>query len=909
MTISTKICITFFVSLLFVARLFAQSQNPTWEQLSQQATVNFKEVQAAFERDYPTFKANWDKQKMIRKENLEKQNIQDTRELEEESLDPMLKQFKKWEWQFSPKFDKNGIYDKEKDNKSINEYALKLKNSRAANIAVDNSNWLPLGPFRNDRIPNTNFYEANIGRIECVIFHPTNPEIFYIASVSSGVWKTIDGGKTWQFLSASWDRLNYGRMQLVMNPSNPNIIFAIVGQSYYYKTLDGGATWTLASINIPNYGNAMILNLYIDSSNPNNIIVSSGYPFYMMKSTDGGQTWSTNRNGAIISSLVYQPNNTSVVYISNDFGEIYKSINGGDSYNKIFQDPDNNLYTSRLAVTPAAPENIYYSSSGSLGTPVFLSINSGNSFNKITPNNNYWYNQGNYCHALAVSPTDPNDIWAGLGELQRTTNGGGIWNQVQNNEEITNIMDIHYTYFTLSFQQNTNKLFICSGGGLYRYNGIINNKKNFDLFSGYNTTEVNRIGTLENTGTHILFGAEGNGTHLLKGGKYSKINVGSGTECIINPLNTSETYSSYQNGNLFKNGSSISPNPSPYNPQYLTPWEMHPTNSQIMYASYNKMFRTLNGGNNWTELPNSPRTSSFKISKSNPNVIYATYGNYVYRTVDGNSWSINPTPAYPVRIAIDPINDDIIYITCQDSKVFKSLNRGVNWTNISGSLPLYFGVYAIAIDKNNTNDVYIGTEIGIFVWNSTINDWQYFDNNLPKIYITELEINNMNGGKIRAATYGRGIWESPLKTPCVPPSATLTFSNQTSQYVMTLQANTGAGLTYQWLKDGYTIVGASASSYITNSPGDYSVIVTYGNCSQESNLKIICQYYKYLSQAIYGPSANTDEYKAELIDATNSVQNNSVEYKASKSITLYPGFVINNTDKTSYFKAEINGCN
>jgi hypothetical protein len=93
-------------------------------------------------------------------------------------------------------------------------------------------------------------------------------------------------------------------------------------------------------------------------------------------------------------------------------------------------------------------------------------------------------------------------------------------------------------------------------------------------------------------------------------------------------------------------------------------------------------------------------------------------------------------------------------------KVFYSKNAGSSFTNITGNLTS-MGLNCIAFQKNAKNALYLGTEVGVFYKDSTMTNWIAYNTDLPSVGVRELEI-NYSIGKIRAATYGRGIWEAPL---------------------------------------------------------------------------------------------------------------------------------------------------
>jgi hypothetical protein len=119
------------------------------------------------------------------------------------------------------------------------------------------------------------------------------------------------------------------------------------------------------------------------------------------------------------------------------------------------------------------------------------------------------------------------------------------------------------------------------------------------------------------------------------------------------------------------------------------------------------------------------------------------------------------------RLTINPDDADEIWLTYggydDGFKVFRSLNGGTSWTNITGSLPNTPVNCIVYSDHNgNPNDaLYIGTDIGVFYRDNTLGDWVPFSTGLPVAEVTDLEI-NIADGLIRAGTYGRGIWQSSL---------------------------------------------------------------------------------------------------------------------------------------------------
>jgi PKD repeat protein len=127
------------------------------------------------------------------------------------------------------------------------------------------------------------------------------------------------------------------------------------------------------------------------------------------------------------------------------------------------------------------------------------------------------------------------------------------------------------------------------------------------------------------------------------------------------------------------------------------------------------------------------------------------------------------------HIAVDPLNPQNVYCTIgryvAGSKVYKSTDAGVTWTNISGTLP-NLPVNCILYERGSNERLYIGTDAGVFYKEASMNDWVYYNTGLPNVVVTELEISYQDN-KLWAATFGRGLWNSDLAgTP--PPNAAFT---------------------------------------------------------------------------------------------------------------------------------------
>jgi hypothetical protein len=210
---------------------------------------------------------------------------------------------------------------------------------------------------------------------------------------------------------------------------------------------------------------------------------------------------------------------------------------------------------------------------------------------------------------------------------------------------------------------------------------------------------------------------------------------------------------------------------------WVTPIEIDPNNSQILYTGFKNIWKSTNRGLNWTRASNftqNQNISAISIAPSNSNVIYASAQNRLYVTYDGcANWELaGSTNSAITSIVVDPNNAFRAFITVSGymagQKVYIFNNySSPKLSNISGTLP-NIPVNCIIYQKNSPDRLYIGTDVGTFYRDNTTGDWLPFNDGLPNVVVSDLNIHYASG-KLRAATFGRGIWETKINNCNLAP--------------------------------------------------------------------------------------------------------------------------------------------
>jgi photosystem II stability/assembly factor-like uncharacterized protein len=663
--------------------------------------------------------------------------------------------------------------------------------------------WRSLGP---DSITNiTGHYAAGLGRLDLVLVNHSNPQQMYVASRSGGLWRTNDDGDTWQqhtdfvgstgIYTASASPLNFD--SILVNVSIPNIAQSLG----IYRSTDGGVTFSPTAFTPQALGVSSI-DVFVIKYHPrvpNLVFVGTNRGIF--RSTDNLQTWTQLNPTWDVRDIEFHPTDNSIIYVSDYYywafasnpNTIYKSTNQGLSYQATPVLVGNNGEYVNISVSNDCPNCVYLASKN--GT--WKSFNEGESFEAIPVTSNppntpedQPFNQGE----SVPNDQDTSVFITGHVNVYRSINGGRHFDKCadwhlgealngngtlwQNFQSSTS-----YVHADVRYLECIDGIFyVCTDGYMARSadNGITWQR----LTNNIGIRENYCAGTAQSDHNTTLLGSQDNGTTLIDNNGWTEVYGADGMEAIIHPLNEQFSIFSIQNGNRRRSidgGLSseliFDPNPVPGlddsdSAEWVAPLLTDPNDHFTLYHFGLRTYKSTDFGNTWTVL-GAPSTFSGKIMKAaiaenNSQLIVIARLDFIELSTDGGitySTIKNNLPNnWITDIAFDPNNDSTIIITYDWSTtgrwIMMTNDLGQTWTNITYNLD-GLPIQTVAIDHTDNATIYLGGRIGFYKKTMNATNWELYDENLPNCMVRDLEI-NYGSNTLKAATYGRGLWEYTL---------------------------------------------------------------------------------------------------------------------------------------------------
>jgi hypothetical protein len=662
-------------------------------------------------------------------------------------------------------------------NEELLEIYNTKKQSQSNRSVTATSNWQPvLGTLP---YINSGSWSSGQGRVQAVAVDPNNASIIYAGTPAGGVWKSTNAGTTFVPLFDEFPQI--GVSGIAIDPNNSNIIYIATGDRDHsdtnfvgvYKSIDGGTTWNVTGTIS---GASRASDLYVNPSNSNMVWVATSAGLY--KSVNAGTSWTRTLTGNI-KDIKIKPTDPTIVYAVSA-STFYRSTDSGSTFTTITSGLPASSGRLVIDVTPADPNYIYVLSAttGNGYQGIYKSTDSGLNF-AITANvtNVLESTQAWYDLALAVSTTNAEEIYTGCLNVWKSINGGTSFTKMNNWSSPSAAAYTHADIHILRFFGT--KLYCGSDGGIY----VSSNGGTIftDLTKTIQNGIIYKLAVAKQTSSKMITGHQDNGGHAFNTNQWKNYYGADGMDVAISPLNQDLSYGFIQyGGSLYKStnagtssGGSVAGAPAAETGSgdsggnWVTPLDINSLGE--LFAGYSRLYKSTGGA--WAQQSVSTIGTGdidlIAIDPSNDNNMYVVNGSQLYKSTDkGINFVLAYTAATTISdISVHSSNSSIIYLLTAGTsgQALKSTDSGTTFLNIATGLPS-IGKFCIKHQAGNANNpLFVGTNLGVYYKDDTTTTWTAFDTNLPNVKVTDLEINYVDNN-ITAATFGRGVWQSPLPT-------------------------------------------------------------------------------------------------------------------------------------------------
>ena len=690
--------------------------------------------------------------------------------------------------------------------------------------------------------------------ITCVATDPTDANVIYLGTGEKrghglkgfGIWKTSDGGSTWNQLTSSTD-FNWIDTIIVREEGGVGVVYAGGGRSLsegeytgvngLQKSTDGGATWTEVLGEISAGSSHHVTDLELDSNNrlivgtrTNTFGEGGGQIFY----SDDGVIFSqinTNALGTFDRTFVdVSPSDPNVLYAMFENANtgfitwLGKSEDGGDTWTQ---------------KTIGADEN-------------------GNPFGDYQGSMDYW-------GFLGIDPNNPNTIFAaGAQSIHKSTDSGETWTEISEWRGTGfSLPYVHADHHNIVFI-DSDKIIVSNDGGVFLTSdgGSTFTMKNDNMV----TTQFYSTAIHPTDSDYVLGGTQDNGTWKLNtAGKDAGVEVygGDGGFAHIDQVNPDYQFGATLYGNIFRSvngGRSFSVYSNVTNADgtdagfFINPSVIDGVN-KAMYATFDtaSILRikdyTLISDHDFININLGSGATAYKVSPHTSGLLYVgTASGRVFKITEAHTDNYTVTEISPSNTtgyisSIDVgANDDQILITLSNygiNSIHETISGGGSnaWVNIEGDLPdipVRWGLY----NRNNFNQVAVATEVGVWVSDdvtSSSTTWNPSNDGLANVRVDMLAMNS--DGEMSAGTFGRGQFTSPGFTSTAPLNAAFSPSKTSGAFpleVNFIDRSTGNASSWSWdFGDGNTSTLQSPTHTFT-SAGRYTVSLTVSDGTNSS---------------------------------------------------------------------------
>ncbi len=680
--------------------------------------------------------------------------------------------------------------------------------------------WRCIGPFRG-------------GRTVAACGVPGQPNVFFMAPNHGGVWKSDDSGRSWKPIFEGQPTGSIGA--LAVAPSNPNVLYVGSGEGLQrpdlstgdglYKSIDGGKTWVHLGLRDAQ----QIGSISIDPRNPDRLFVAAlGHPYGpnaergVFRSLDGGRTfdkvlYKDENTGAV--ALAFDPVNPRAIYADlwaarqapwengafrGPGSGLFKSEDGGSTWRPLTKGLPTfaqGLGRIGFAIAPSDPQRLYAQVDAKEGAGTYRSDDAGISWTLVNSEARV-HGRGDDFAEIRVDPKDRDTVYAANTSTYRSKDGGKSWTAIKGAPGGDD-------YHTIWINPDNPSIILlgCDQGATISVNGgaTWSSWYNQPTAQFYHVITDNRFpywvyGGQQESGS---VGIRSRGDHgAISFRDWQPVGVEEYGYVAPDPLNPDLIYGVGAGRATrfdFKTSQTrdISPDPLRQKSRYLrtTPILFSPVDPHVLYLAGNVLFKTSNGGQSWdtispdlsrTDLPTPSNvgvyagTEAAKIQRRG--VIYALAPsfkdlNHLWAGTDdglihttwngGRTWqNITPAGLAPwskiAQLEASRFDENTCYAAVNTFKlddlrphIYRTRDGGKTWQRTVAGLPDSGIVNTVREDPERKGLLYAGTETSVFVSFDDGDHWQSLRRNLPATSIRDLVV---HGDDLVVGTHGRSFW-------------------------------------------------------------------------------------------------------------------------------------------------------